>query len=99
MDRLDCNPVEKKAELSLSWTSPKGGYKGFRIKVLNNNWNTTLEGGKNQTIVENLSYFTTYTIEIVTLSCEKMSVPQEKKCRTSITGKHITKACMYLLNE
>ncbi|KAM3855913.1 receptor-type tyrosine-protein phosphatase eta [Vipera latastei] len=85
VDRLDCNPVEKKAELSLSWTSPKGGYKGFRIKVLNNNWNTTLEGGKNQTIVENLSYFTTYTIEIVTLSCEKMSVPQEKKCRTSIT--------------
>ncbi|XP_015678171.2 receptor-type tyrosine-protein phosphatase eta [Protobothrops mucrosquamatus] len=85
VDRLDCNPVEKKAELSLNWTTPKGDYKGFKIKVLNNNWNTTLEEKQNQTIVTNLAYFTTYTIKIVTLSCEKMSVPQEKICRTSIT--------------
>ncbi|XP_058014247.1 receptor-type tyrosine-protein phosphatase eta isoform X2 [Ahaetulla prasina] len=84
VDRFDCNLVEKEPKLSLNWSPPNGSYEGFRIEVLNNNWNKTLEK-KYQTIVTGLDYFTTYTIRIVTLSCTKMSVPQEKKCRTSIT--------------
>ncbi|XP_032078046.1 receptor-type tyrosine-protein phosphatase eta isoform X2 [Thamnophis elegans] len=84
VDRFDCNLVEKKPQLSLNWSTPKGSYKGFRIYVLNNPWNQTLEG-KYETIVTGLDYFTVYTIRIVTLSCKKTSVPQEKTCRTSIT--------------
>ncbi|XP_070813531.1 receptor-type tyrosine-protein phosphatase eta-like [Pituophis catenifer annectens] len=84
VDRFDCNLVEKEPQLSLNWSHPNGSYDGFRIEVLNNNWNKTLEK-KYQTIVTGLDYFTTYTIRIVTLSYKKMSVPQEKKCRTSIT--------------
>lgn len=91
VDRFYCNLVEKEPQLSLNWSLPNGSYDSFRIEVLNNNWNKTLE--KNQAIVTGLDYFTTYTIRIVTRSCKKMSVPQEKKCRTSITGKH--KATLY----
>ncbi|ETE67868.1 Receptor-type tyrosine-protein phosphatase eta, partial [Ophiophagus hannah] len=83
VDRFDCNLVEKKPQLSLDWSIPNGSYEGFRIEILNNQ-NKTLEK-KNQTIVTDLDYFTTYTITIVTLSCKKTSVPREKKCRTSIT--------------
>ncbi|XP_070620658.1 receptor-type tyrosine-protein phosphatase eta [Erythrolamprus reginae] len=84
VDRFDCNLIEKKPQLSLNWNTPNGSYEGFRIEVLNNTWNKTL--GKNySTIVTGLDYFTTYVISIVTLSCKKMSVPQEKQCRTSIT--------------
>lgn len=92
VDKFDCNLVEKKPQLSLNWSTPNGSYEGFRIEVLNNTWNKTLEK-KYPTIVTGLDYFTTYTIRIVTLSCKKTSVPQEKKCRTSITGKH--KATLY----
>uniref|UniRef100_A0A8C6XTK8 Receptor-type tyrosine-protein phosphatase eta n=1 Tax=Naja naja TaxID=35670 RepID=A0A8C6XTK8_NAJNA len=83
VDRFDCNLVEKKPQLSLDWSIPNGSYEGFRIEILNNQ-NKTLEK-KNQTIVTDLDYFTTYTITIVTLSCKKTSAPREKKCRTSIT--------------
>ncbi|XP_026524086.1 receptor-type tyrosine-protein phosphatase eta-like isoform X1 [Notechis scutatus] len=83
VDRFDCNLVEKQPQLSLDWSIPNGSYEGFRIEILNNQ-NKILEK-KNQTIVTDLDYFTTYTITIVTLSCKKTSIPQEKKCRTSIT--------------
>ncbi|XP_063145438.1 receptor-type tyrosine-protein phosphatase eta [Candoia aspera] len=84
VDKLDCNPVAKQPELLLNWSSPKGVYEGFKIEVLNI-WNKTLKK-EYQTTVTDLAYFTTYTIRIVTLSCGKVSFPQEETCLTSITN-------------
>ncbi|XP_062973251.1 receptor-type tyrosine-protein phosphatase eta [Elgaria multicarinata webbii] len=84
VNKLECQAVPKLPELTLNWTSPNGTYEGFRIDVLNNVWNKTLNK-EYQTTVTHLNYFTSYTIEIVTHSCGKVSLPQQTTCRTSIT--------------
>uniref|UniRef100_A0ABM5F8R6 protein-tyrosine-phosphatase n=1 Tax=Pogona vitticeps TaxID=103695 RepID=A0ABM5F8R6_9SAUR len=84
VDVLMCEPVAKQAELILNWTPPNGTFVGFHLLVLNNPWNKTLSK-EYKTTVTNLSYFTNYTVQVITRSCEKESIPKEITCHTSIT--------------
>ncbi|KAJ7344390.1 hypothetical protein JRQ81_000340 [Phrynocephalus forsythii] len=85
VNELECKPVSKQAELLLSWTPPQSGaFDDFRLVVLNSPWNATISEEFNITVT-NLNYFTDYTLQVVTRSCKKESIPREISCRTSIT--------------
>ncbi|XP_060118117.1 receptor-type tyrosine-protein phosphatase eta [Heteronotia binoei] len=85
--KLSCMPVPKQPELNLSWTPPDGTYNSFIIEILNGTSNRMEHCSSEDqgVIIKDLRYFASYTVKIVTHSCGEMSVPQEKKCLTSIT--------------
>ncbi|NXA51643.1 PTPRJ phosphatase, partial [Nothocercus julius] len=89
---FQCEPVVKESNLTLKWKCPIGNNSGFSIKVFNDSWETTQEiprcTGENleETFkIGPLNYFTTYNVNITTLSNTKESSAVHKMCKTSIT--------------
>nr|XP_048284373.1 receptor-type tyrosine-protein phosphatase eta isoform X2 [Myodes glareolus] len=88
-----CEMVPKEPFLVLKWPCPPGVNKGFKIGVRNDTWNYTalLENCTSENDTEckkkvpDLTFSTSYNISIVTLSCEKMALPTQSTCTTSIT--------------
>ncbi|XP_048341849.1 receptor-type tyrosine-protein phosphatase eta isoform X2 [Sphaerodactylus townsendi] len=87
VDELNCTSVPKQPELTLKWNPPSGLCNGFLIQISNSAFNKTEHySSENQgAVMKNLSYFSNYTVRIVTQSCGEKSSPREKMCRTSIT--------------
>ncbi|NXD11831.1 PTPRJ phosphatase, partial [Nothocercus nigrocapillus] len=89
---FQCEPVVKESNLTLKWKCPIGNNSGFNIKVFNDRWETTQDiprcTGENleETFkIGPLNYFTTYNVNITTLSNTKESSAVHKICKTSIT--------------
>ncbi|XP_041075215.1 receptor-type tyrosine-protein phosphatase eta [Polyodon spathula] len=85
---LNCTGEVKKTILTFQWDCPRGSNKGFEI--LNKKTNTAVYAFCNgQTVgqytMSNLTYFTTYNIEIKTLGCGKNSTSLPKVCLTGMT--------------
>ncbi|XP_034032788.1 receptor-type tyrosine-protein phosphatase eta isoform X2 [Thalassophryne amazonica] len=87
---LKCQiPAEGNASLILSWNKTRGLNSGFNITAVNNDTSITqLANACNQLCshtVSNLSYYTEYTLTVVTLSCGQPSTPVSHSCRTGIS--------------
>ncbi|NWJ04966.1 PTPRJ phosphatase, partial [Crypturellus undulatus] len=88
---FQCEPVVKESNLTLKWKCPIGNNSGFNIKVFNDSWETTQEiprctGENLETFkIGPLNYFTTYNVNITTLSNTKESSAVHRMCKTSIT--------------
>ncbi|KYO22132.1 receptor-type tyrosine-protein phosphatase eta isoform A [Alligator mississippiensis] len=85
-----CEQVPKKPELKLKWLCPLGNNSGFRIKISNGIRSnessvSSCKSGNVEKSIDNLTYYTTYYINITTHSCGKDSLPEQRTCATSIT--------------
>ncbi|NWY35974.1 PTPRJ phosphatase, partial [Sylvia atricapilla] len=90
VNSLRCEPVAKQPYLVLKWKCPSGDNSGFKIKISNTSEEKTASPcdveGLEQTIdTPHLSFFSTYTVTIITLSNGPESSPVDKLCHTSIT--------------
>lgn len=82
--------------LMLKWECPSGNNSGFKIKIQmsNGTWkeeeapSCMREGSEETFMTAPLDYFSTYTVNITTLSNNSESPSVSKICNTSITGKH-----------
>lgn len=81
--------------LTLKWNCPYGGYSGFDIEIFNGTWTKKQqsqfcgrEGSEEIFKTEPLDYYKTYTVSVTTVSDGLTSLPVQKICKTSITGKH-----------
>ncbi|KGL82815.1 Receptor-type tyrosine-protein phosphatase eta, partial [Tinamus guttatus] len=88
---FQCEPVAKESNLTLKWKCPIGNNSGFNIKVFKDSWETTQEiprctGENLETFkIGPFNYFTTYNVNITTLSNTKESSAVHRICNTSIT--------------
>ncbi|NXG56936.1 PTPRJ phosphatase, partial [Hemiprocne comata] len=92
VNSLWCEPLAKQSSLMLKWECPSGNNSGFKIKIFNNTWEKVewppscmREGSEEAFRTAPLSYFSTYTITIATLSNGFESPSVQKTCNTSIT--------------
>ncbi|KAM8807854.1 receptor-type tyrosine-protein phosphatase eta [Eudromia elegans] len=89
---FQCEPVVKESNLTLKWKCPIGNNSGFNVKVFNDRWESTQviprctgENLEETFKIGPLDYFTTYNINITTLSNTKESSAVHRMCKTSIT--------------
>ncbi|XP_039392893.1 receptor-type tyrosine-protein phosphatase eta isoform X2 [Mauremys reevesii] len=84
---FNCTPVTKEPKLTLKWERPAGDSTGFSINIFNDAWSnkTLVLADSLETTVTNLNYSTSYSVSIITRSCEKDSLPMRITCDTSIT--------------
>ncbi|XP_006022075.1 receptor-type tyrosine-protein phosphatase eta isoform X2 [Alligator sinensis] len=85
-----CEQVPRKPELKLNWLCPLGNNSGFRIKIsngirTNESSVSSCKSGNVEKSIDNLTYYTTFYINITTHSCGKDSLPEQRTCATSIT--------------
>ncbi|NWW99971.1 PTPRJ phosphatase, partial [Caloenas nicobarica] len=90
---FQCEPVANQSFLMLKWECPPGNNSGFRIKIQmsNGTWkeeeapSCMREGSEETFTTTPLDYFSTYTVNITTLSNNSESPSVSKICNTSIT--------------
>ncbi|XP_067849831.1 receptor-type tyrosine-protein phosphatase eta isoform X1 [Heptranchias perlo] len=87
---LKCQGVDLNPILHLEWTCPIGVNTGFRIQTTNSLVPLTesLEcnpGQRQQFNLTNVTFFTSYTVNITTLSCGLQSTPTSIDCMSGIT--------------
>nr|XP_021155472.1 receptor-type tyrosine-protein phosphatase eta isoform X3 [Columba livia] len=88
-----CEPVANQSFLMLKWECPSGNNSGFKIKIQmsNGTWkeeeapSCMREGSEETFMTAPLDYFSTYTVNITTLSNNSESPSVSKICNTSIT--------------
>lgn len=92
---FQCEPVAKQSFLMIKWACPSGNNSGFKIKIRNDTWekeeqapSCKREGSEETYSTMPLDYFSTYNVTIATLSSSSESLPVQRMCTTSITGKH-----------
>ncbi|KAM6069046.1 receptor-type tyrosine-protein phosphatase eta isoform 2-T2 [Theristicus caerulescens] len=92
VNSFQCEPVAKQSYLMLKWKCPPGKNSGFKIRIFTDTpekEQETLpclrEGSEETFTTESLDYFSTYTVNIATLSNGLESTPAQKICNTSIT--------------
>ncbi|KFQ91014.1 Receptor-type tyrosine-protein phosphatase eta, partial [Nipponia nippon] len=92
VNSFQCEPVAKQSYLMLKWKCPPGKNSGFKIRIFNDileKEQETLpcmrEGSEETFTTASLAYFSTYTVNITTLSNSFESTPVQKICNTSIT--------------
>ncbi|NXJ77295.1 PTPRJ phosphatase, partial [Trogon melanurus] len=92
VNSFQCETVPKQSSLLLKWECPPGNNSGFRITIFNDTWTTekwppscVREGSEETFRIESLDYFSTYNVNIVTLSDSSESPAVQKMCNTSIT--------------
>ncbi|XP_029438325.1 receptor-type tyrosine-protein phosphatase eta-like [Rhinatrema bivittatum] len=92
VSQLSCAPVNGTPSLTVWWACPPGSNTGLRILIRSDTWSNETEvsactSGNQSWAPINLNYFTSYTINVTTLSCGNGSVPvQAANCLTSITS-------------
>ncbi|XP_071665060.1 receptor-type tyrosine-protein phosphatase eta isoform X2 [Patagioenas fasciata] len=90
---FQCEPVANQSFLMLKWECPSGNNSGFKIKIQmsNGTWkeeeapSCTREGSEETFTTAPLDYFSTYIVNITTLSNNSESPSVSKICNTSIT--------------
>ncbi|NWX89414.1 PTPRJ phosphatase, partial [Nothoprocta pentlandii] len=88
---FQCDPVDKESNLTLKWICPIGNNSGFSVKVFNDTWETAQEIPRCTEYQEEtfkigpFNYFSTYNVNITTLSNSKESAAVHIICKTSIT--------------
>ncbi|KFU89915.1 Receptor-type tyrosine-protein phosphatase eta, partial [Chaetura pelagica] len=92
VNSFQCEPLAKQSSLMLKWKCPSGNNSGFKIKIFNDSWEkedlppSCMREGTEETFrIESLSYFSTYTVTIATLSNGFESDSVQETCNTSIT--------------
>ncbi|XP_051477770.1 receptor-type tyrosine-protein phosphatase eta isoform X3 [Apus apus] len=92
VNSFQCEPLAKQSSLMLKWKCPSGNNSGFKIKIFNDSWEkedlppSCMREGTEETFrIESLSYFSTYTVTIATLSNGFESAAVQETCNTSIT--------------
>ncbi|XP_067902160.1 receptor-type tyrosine-protein phosphatase eta isoform X1 [Heterodontus francisci] len=87
---LTCKGVDLNPIINFEWTCPSGVNTGFQIKaisstrVLTKNI-TKCTSGEHQFNLTNVKFFTSYSVNITTLSCGKPSTPTRIDCKSGIT--------------